>query len=88
VHDAPWDYWRFADQSWKALFNRQTGFALLDAKMSDPAYIVPCIAAPDRAFGEEARGFLQSAVFFQKTSESTLSWDVHLEDLESGEYPA
>ena len=88
VHDAPWDYWRFADQSWKALFNRQTGFALLDAKMSDPAYIVPRIAAPDRLFDGEAGGFLQSAAFFQKTSETTLSWDVNLEDLESGEYPA
>ncbi|MBU0830139.1 MAG: class I SAM-dependent methyltransferase [Gammaproteobacteria bacterium] len=88
VHDAPWDYWRFADQSWKALFNRQTGFALLDAKMSDPAYIVPRIATPERLFDEQAGGFLQSAAFFQKTSETTLSWDVSLDDLESGEYPA
>ena len=89
VHDAPWDYWRFSDQSWKALFNRHTGFALLDARMSDPAFIVPQAAAPGRLFAEEAGGYLQSAAYFQKVAPTALRWDVPLGDLGGGaDYPA
>jgi hypothetical protein len=41
IHDAPWDYWRMSKDAWPALFNRSTGFEILDIGEAEPAFIVP-----------------------------------------------
>jgi SAM-dependent methyltransferase len=30
LHDLPWDYWRFSDNAWHGLFNKQTGFEVIE----------------------------------------------------------
>lgn len=87
IHDAPCDYWRFSDQAWKGLFNAATGFAILDSRMSDPAYLVPKLAYSDRPTGAEANNFMQSAVLFRKTSDTKLEWNVTPRDLGEDVYP-
>ena len=37
LHDEPTDYFRFSAQAWDALFNRHTGFRILEQKMGTPA---------------------------------------------------
>lgn len=37
LHEQPWDFWRYSDASWHALFNESTGFRLDQAAMGQPA---------------------------------------------------
>lgn len=87
VHDAPCDYWRFSSHAWKSLFNPYTGFAIVDCAMSDPAYLVPRIAFPDRLVSATPDNYLQSAVLFKKTADTRLCWDVPLQDVNADPYP-
>jgi SAM-dependent methyltransferase len=41
MHDAPWDFWRFSDNSWKALFNKNTGFEIVETAMDNLQYLIP-----------------------------------------------
>ncbi|MFC4159287.1 class I SAM-dependent methyltransferase [Chitinimonas lacunae] len=87
VHDAPCDYWRFSATAWRSLFNRATGFAILDARVSDPAYLVPKVAFTDRITHQSADNFQQSAVLFRKIGETRLDWEVEVGELDAGQYP-
>jgi hypothetical protein len=35
LREVPWDYWRFCDQAWHALFNPSTGFEVLQAALGE-----------------------------------------------------
>ncbi len=87
IHDAPCDFWRFSDQAWQGLFNKYTGFSIIESKMSDPAYLVSKIAFSDRLISQDPSTFLQSAVLFQKTSNTSLSWDIPSDVLVNSIYP-
>lgn len=87
VHDAPCDYWRFSAYAWKGLFNRDTGFEVLSAQQSDPAYLVPNIAFPDRSISYAPNCYLQSGVLIRKIAATRLEWDVASDILETDHYP-
>ncbi len=40
LHEEPWDFWRFSDAGWRALFNKFTGFEIIDTSMGERAYVV------------------------------------------------
>jgi hypothetical protein len=88
MHDLPWDYYRFSDESWKGLFNAQTGFAIEKTMMGNFQRIVP-----QHYYGvfpgfENAGGFAESAVIARKTAGTSLSWPVEAMDLLQTSYPA
>ncbi len=88
LHDMPWDFWRFSDTAWNGLFNRRTGFEIVDARMSSFSQIVTA-AWTDKYTGLEASGgFEASAVLVRKIGPSDLRWDVTLAETIATSYPA
>jgi hypothetical protein len=88
LHDQPWDFWRFSEDSWKALLNEPLGFEILETRMDEPAYIVAARCHAVTAFAEQPESFLASSVIFRKTGNTLLEWPVELEDIISTRYPA
>jgi SAM-dependent methyltransferase len=88
VHEAPWDFWRFSDRAWHSLFNRATGFEILETAMGQPADIVPH-ATLDSVVGIDSQpAFLTSSVLARKIGAPRVAWDVDLSELgDEGAYP-
>lgn len=88
MHDLPWDYWRFSDSAWHALFNEYTGFKVVNTLLCDPMYLVPFIDYGESYNNfEKSAGFYNSIVVFEKIKDSNLSWDVPAKDVAIGAYP-
>jgi len=87
MHDLPWDFWRFSDTSWDAIFNELTGFRIVDRVMDLPEFILPFVIREGRLDAENAAGFDFSAVLAEKTSRTTLEWPVPLSRIVSTAYP-
>ena len=88
MHDLPHDYLRFSSDSWKGIFNPDTGFQIVETGMTDFVRVVPMHfynVSPDF---ENAGGFLESFVLAKKIAESKLSWPVDLKTVEKTNYPA
>jgi hypothetical protein len=87
LHDQPWDFWRFSSDAWSSIFNRATGFEIIEAAMGEPAFVVAnrCHAATN--FAEYPAGFLASSVMFKKIGETNLAWEVDIEDVLNNFYP-
>ena len=88
VHDEPWDFWRYSQHTWKCLFNRETGFDLVDAVVGEPARIFACRTSDMTRDLPLSRAWLGSACIARKVSDSILSWPVSLSSLALGEYPS
>jgi hypothetical protein len=87
LHETPWDYWRFSADAWPAIFNRYTGFEIVEACAGEPAFIIPHRC--DRGnFSPYLPGYLASAVLVRKVNETALEWGVNVEDIVSTAYPA
>lgn len=88
MHDMPWDFWRFSDTAWDALFNPRTGFEILDRILESEQFVIPFIYRPIKAWAERAAGYEGTAVLARKTGPCTLSWPVTPADLTTTMYPA
>lgn len=88
MHDLPWDFFRFSDESWKALFNEATGFEIVSTAMNDFVRIVPTHYYNVFKGYEGAGGFYDSFVFARKIGVSKLDWPVELKSIVSTMYPA
>jgi hypothetical protein len=86
VHDAPWDYWRFSNNTWDALFNRDTGFEVLNSAMGEKANIVAELITPATSGLDLQPAFLGSGVIAKKVGSTELSWNVLLKG--TPPYPA
>jgi hypothetical protein len=86
LHETPWDFWRFSDSTWAALFNPATGFRIIDAASSEPLMMVAQRWHPIVNYGQ-AGGFALSAVLVEKVGETSLEWDVDLSGIVVGDYP-
>ncbi|MBI5426147.1 MAG: methyltransferase domain-containing protein [Opitutae bacterium] len=89
VHEVPWDYFRFSDFAWDALFNAATGFEIVGRGMG-----MPCVMGPSllRADSHASRvewhyGCLASRVIVRKIGASNLSWSVPPDLVSQGCYP-
>ena len=87
VHCLPWDYWRFSEHAWLAIFNKYTGFEIIDVAMTCPASLFPYIAHPGANHNIQTRSYQTSMVLFRKVSETQLEWPVDLKDIISTMYP-
>jgi hypothetical protein len=87
IHDPPWDFWRFSDTAWDALFNPRTGFEILERAMDFEQYILPHIWRPNKPHEERATGFEGSVVLIRKTGLCQMSWPLTPADLIATSYP-
>lgn len=87
IHDMPWDFWRFSDTAWDALFNRQTGFEIVERVMDHEQYVLPFLCRPGKEDTERAVGYEASAVTVRKIGPTSLSWPVRVEDILATAYP-
>jgi len=75
MHDLPWDFWRFSDTAWDGLFNRLTGFEIIDRALENPQFITPHFWSPEQGDHLEAAvGFVGSSVLVRKIAEPQLEW--------------
>jgi Methyltransferase domain len=40
LHEQPWDFWRFSDNAWHAIFNTYTGFRIIKTALGEPSTTV------------------------------------------------
>jgi SAM-dependent methyltransferase len=87
MHDNPWDFWRFSDTSWDALFNKSTGFRIVDRVMDYEEFILPFVIRESKLDSEKTAGFELSAVIVEKIGTTALDWPVSLESVIQTWYP-
>ncbi|MBO9650483.1 MAG: class I SAM-dependent methyltransferase [Variovorax sp.] len=87
LHDAPWDFWRFSEYAWDALFNARTGFEIVERGQDFEQYIVPFVFRENKEDAERSAGFESSAVLVRKIGDPTLAWNVTPADLTATSYP-
>jgi hypothetical protein len=87
LHEQPWDFWRFSDMGWHAIFNRYTGFEIIETGLSDRARIVPVNFNSITYRMDEGLAYLGSDVLFRKIGESVVDWPVEQTELMKSLYP-
>lgn len=87
LHELPCDFWRFSDQAWKALFNRFTGFEILETAMGEPASIVPHLLHPTTAGLDLQPTRLMSGVVGRKVAGTALEWPADPAEILTASYP-
>ncbi len=87
LHDVPWDFWRFSDTAWPALFNAATGFEIVDVAHGQRATVVPWAANLATWTIGPHPAWLLSTVLARKTGEATVSWPVDAAGLIQTAYP-
>jgi len=88
VHDMPWDFWRFSIWTWEALFNRFTGFKIIDREMDKEQYVIPFVLTPNKLDAEKSAGFESAVVIVEKVGRTWLRWPVKLRRVLSTSYPS
>ncbi len=87
LHEEPWDFWRFSKESWSGIFNKHTGFQVVDAKYQFPAQLVPRYIN-DANFEHLSLGktYLISGCIVRKIAESVVTWDAEASDIYDLQY--
>ncbi len=87
MHDRPWDFWRYSDDAWPALFNEATGYKVEQTLLADFMHIVPANHYASHPFAERAGGFQGSSVLVRKTGVPRVAWPVSAGPLMKDAYP-
>ncbi|MGI9252753.1 MAG: hypothetical protein ACR2J8_03335, partial [Thermomicrobiales bacterium] len=72
-HEEPWDFFRFSDSAWRAIFNEKTGFEVIAAGMTDDQILVPVSELGNPSLirqGDHGRAFATSLVLARKIGPS------------------
>lgn len=88
LHDRPWDYFRFSDDSWKGIFNAATGFEIISTMMTNFVRITPMHLYAIEPDSEKAGGFYESSVVARKVGDTAMTWPVPLSAIVDTCYPA
>jgi SAM-dependent methyltransferase len=83
-HEAPWDFFRFSDSAWHALFNEVTGFEIIATRMADEAIIVPVTEWGNASVNRQAdhgKAYATSVVLARKIGPSRVARIYSSEDL-------
>jgi hypothetical protein len=86
MHDRPWDFWRFSDTAWDAIFNEYTGFEIVDRALGGEMFIIPFAWRQGPKF-EEAAGYESSCVLVRKIGDAKVDWPVKTKDIIKNMYP-
>jgi len=87
IHDVPWDFFRFSENAWHALFNRRTGFEVVAADMSLQVHMVQRVYPEQSADPEHTLGFMSSEVLVRKIGPAEVDWPVKLSEVIDTMYP-
>ncbi len=87
LHEVPWDFWRYSDQAWRALFNEFTGFEVEQAVLGEPGRVIPHYFHEGVRDVDKFPVYLASAVIARKTSSSELDWPAPTGSMLPSEYP-
>ncbi|MCW3475791.1 class I SAM-dependent methyltransferase [Limobrevibacterium gyesilva] len=87
MHDVPWDFFRFSDESWNGLFNRRTGFEIVRTDLSSLMHIIPRAWSEHYRQAENTGGYEASAVIVRKIGAATVDWDVQVPEILQTAYP-
>ena len=82
LHEEPWDFFRFSKDAWRGIFNRHTGFEVIDAQYQFQASIVPnYIHTHD--FEQMSKGltYLLSGCLVRRAASSLVTWDAEAADI-------
>jgi hypothetical protein len=88
-HELPWDFWRFQENSFWALFNRATGFEIVCTITSTPARIFPCRRDSYLLGTTKTIAPMGVAVLARKIGQSDprLSWPLTAGEVTQTQYP-
>lgn len=88
-HEEPWDYFRFSDTSWDALFNADTGFEIVTRGTGMPCAMGASQFHPSihASRVDWHYGYLATRCVARKTGETRLSWPVDPALIAKGAYP-
>lgn len=88
-HEEPWDYFRFSDYSWDALFNGDTGFEIIARGAG-----IPCVMGASQFHPaihasrvDWHYGYLATRCVARKIGGTTLAWPVDPAVVRKGDYP-
>lgn len=87
MHDMPWDFLRFSDTSWLGIFNRHTGFEILETELASMNYIIPFFWSDRYEDAEKAAGYEISSVLIRKISSTSVDWPLSASDVTENIYP-
>ena len=87
MHEMPWDFWRYSDTAWAALFNHHTGFEIIGTGLTEERFIIPFRYSPEHRDAERGAGFAGSSVMFKKIGPCSMSWPLSVKDVLETSYP-
>lgn len=87
MHDIPWDFWRFSDTAWDAIFNQKTGFRIIDRVIDFENFIIPFVMRPGKMDAEGSAGHEVSMVIVEKISDAIVDWPVRTGEITETSYP-
>ena len=87
LHDSPWDFFRFSEDCWPILFNKYTGFEILQHGSDCEQFVIPFIYHDGKRDAEKTAGREHSYVIARKISDSGLEWPAPLKSLINNDYP-
>jgi hypothetical protein len=87
LHEQPWDFWRFSDRAWHAIFNRFTGFEIVETGLGEPAYVVGSFLNPMTYRMDSAPAYMSSTVICRKIGDCLEQWNADLLSLTDTPYP-
>lgn len=81
-HEELWDFFRFSKDAWKGIFNRHTGFEVVDAQYQFQASIVPHYMHA-RDFERMSKGstYLLSGCLVRRVAPALVAWDAEAGDV-------
>jgi hypothetical protein len=87
IHEMPWDYFRYSEYAWKTLFNKKTGFEILEVKMGEPGRVQPDYIHAGVEGVPDFPVYLMTTVICKKISQTELQWNVDLSEIVDFDYP-
>ncbi len=87
MHELPWDFWRYSNTVWAALFNARTGFVIEQTGLGHFMQLVTVGWNARYRGAEHGGGFESSGVLARKTGPADVAWDVDLGELIGTTYP-
>lgn len=88
-HELPWDFWRFQENAFWALFNKSTGFELLAVVSSTPSRIFPMQRASYLLGTTKTIAPMGVSVIARKIGpvDPRISWPLRAADITDSAYP-